>query len=62
MTDETRIFLKKLAAQIWAKWAKIKSETEFFTGMFGSLAFLEIAYNKSLQQCLTSSRGITDEK
>ena len=29
---------------------------------FGSLVFLEIAYNDGLQQCLTSSRGKAREK
>ena len=29
---------------------------------FGSLVFLEIAYNDSLQQCLTTSRGKTRKK
>ena len=29
---------------------------------FGSLVFLEIAYNDSLQQCMISSRGKTHEK
>ena len=29
---------------------------------FGSYVFLEIAYNDSLRQCLTSSRGKTHEK
>ena len=29
---------------------------------FGSLVFLEIAYYDSLQQCVTSSRGKTQEK
>ena len=29
---------------------------------FGSLVFLEIAYNDSLQQCLTSSRDKTYKK
>ena len=29
---------------------------------FGSYVFYEIAYNDSLQQCLTSSRGNTNEK
>ena len=29
---------------------------------FGSLVFLEIAYNDSSQQCLTSSRSKTHEK
>ena len=41
--------------QIWSKVAKIGPETRFFSHFlkFGSLVFLEIAYNHSLQQCLT---------
>ena len=47
-----------MAARIWAKWAKIGPETRFFCYFlkFGSLVILEIAYNDSLQQCVTSSR------
>ena len=47
-----------MAARIWAKWAKIGPETRFFCYFlkFGSLVILEIAYNDSLQQCITSSR------
>ena len=50
-------------AQIWAKWAKICPEISFFCYFlkFGSLVFLEIPYNDSLQQCLTSSGGKTHE-
>ena len=55
---------KNFGAQIWGKWAKIEPEIRFFPHFlkFGSLVFLEIACNDSLQQCLTSSRGITYEK
>ena len=51
-------------AQIWAKGAKIRPETKFFFCFlkFGSLIFLEIAYNDSLQQYLTSSRDKVHEK
>ena len=51
-------------AQIWAKGAKIRLETKLFCCFlkFGSLIFLEIAYNDSLQQCLTSSRDKIHEK
>ena len=55
----SQIFGEKIfcfAAQIWAKWAKI-----VFT-VFSGLVFLEIAYNDSLQEFLTSIRGITHEK
>ena len=43
---------------------KSNPEIRFFPHFlkFGSLVFLEIACNDSLQQCLTSSRGITYEK
>ena len=46
------------------KQAKIRPKNEVFRYFleFGSLAFLEIAYNNSLQQCLTPSRGKTHEK
>ena len=56
----TQIFEeKKLAAQIWAKWAKIRLKTKLFCHFlkFGSLVFLETPDNDSLQQCITSSRG-----
>ena len=107
--QQSQIFWgKKLAAQTWAKWAKIKPKTKFFV-IFSSLVhlfslklhtmiacnnvqhlaevkpmkkvlehkfgpkepklgpklvlvFLEIAYNDSLQQCITSSRGKSLEK
>ena len=57
VTDEAR-FLKKMAAQIWAKWTKIGPETRFFD----SLVSLEIAYNDSLEQFLTTSRDKTCKK
>ena len=55
---------KNLVARIWDNGAKIGPETRFFCHYlkFGSLVFLEIAYNDSLQQCLTSSRGEIYEK
>ena len=49
---------KKLVSQIWAKCSKIGQN--FLN--FDSLAFLEIAYNDSLQLCLTCSRGKIHEK
>ena len=42
-----------LGAQIWAIRHFLK---------FGSFVFLQIVYNDSLQQCLTSNRGKTQEK
>ena len=50
---------KKFWVQICAEGSKIGPETRFFLGHFlnfVSLVFLEIAYNYSLQQCITSSR------
>ena len=49
MTDEAR-FLKK------------KSDPKLGFLKFGSLVFLKIAYNDSLQECITSSRGKTHTK
>ena len=39
--------------------SKIRSDTRFFAFFFnfGSLVFLEIGYNDSFQQCITSSEG-----
>ena len=52
----SQIFEKKFW---WAKWAKIGPKTSFFFifSSFGSLVFLEIAFNNTLQQCLTCSIG-----
>ena len=64
VTDEARFLKKNLAARICAKWTKIGPKTRFFYHFFkfGSLVFLEITYNDSLQQCITFSRGNTHEK
>ena len=45
-------------------WAKIWQKNQVFDHFlkFGSLVFLEIGYNDSLQQCTTSSRGTNYEK
>ena len=45
-------------------WPKFGPKTSFFRHFlkFGSLVFLQIAYNDSLQQCLTNSRGKIHEK
>ena len=51
---------KNFWAQIWAKRPKIQVFHHFLK--FGSLVFLEIAYNDSLQQCIASDRGKTHEK
>ena len=59
VTVGVRFLKKKLEILIWAKWSKIKPETSPKCGL---LVFLEIAYNDSLQQCITSSKGKTHEK
>ena len=49
--------------QICARWAKIGPKIGFLPFVkFSSLVFLEIIYNDSLQQCITSSWGKTHEK
>ena len=63
MTDKARFLKKKkLAAQVCSN---IGPETRFFA-IFSSwarlLVFLEIVYNHSLQQCLTSRKGKIDEE
>ena len=65
LTSSTdKIYEKFFWAQICTKGDKIGSETRFFYHFlkFGSLDFLEIACNNSLQQCLISGRGTTHEK
>ena len=54
---------KNSKAQIRAKRAKIRPKTTFFCHFFkfGSLVFLKITWDGSLEQCLTS-RGKTKEK
>ena len=45
------------------KGAKSGLKIGFFHFLkFGSLVFLEIAYNDNLEQCLTTSRGKTSQK
>ena len=64
MTDGAKFLKKKLAAQIWAKWAKIGLKNGFFVKFlkFVSLIFFEIAYSDSLHQCLTSRTDKIHEK
>ena len=56
--------IKILGTKFRPEQAKIEPETTLFCHFlkFGSLVFLEIAYNDSLQQCLISSRGKTHKK
>ena len=63
-TDRARFLKKKkkMAARIWVK---IEPDTRGFFAIFSNFVhqfFLEIAYNDSLQQCLTSSVGKTHKK
>ena len=55
--------IKIFGDQILAKGTKIGLETSFFCHFlkFCSLVFFEIAYNDTLQQCITSVRGKTQE-
>ena len=55
---------KNFGAQIWLKGTKIGPETSFFYHFlkFGLLIFVAIAYNDSLQQCVTCSRSKILEK
>ena len=50
---------KKKETRICVTWAKVRPETSFFWHVFkfGSFVFLALAYNDSLQQSLTSSKG-----
>ena len=56
-----KIHEKVFGAQLWAKGAKLRSKTRFFCHFlqFSLLVYLEIAYNDSLQQYITSCRGKT---
>ena len=57
--------MKKIfGVYIWSKGTKVGPKTSFFCHFlkFSSLVFLEIAYNDSLQQFLTCSRGNIHEK
>ena len=61
-----QIFEKNIlaAAQIWIKLAKIGPKTRFFYHFlkFGSLVFLQLAYNDSLQEFITFSRVTPTKK
>ena len=65
MISWTNAYLKNLWAQIWVKWAKIGPKIKGFFDIFlkfGLLVFLEIAYDDSLEPCLTTRRTKTHEK
>ena len=62
---EPNVFKKvKISSLKLGKMGQNQARNFFFHFLkFGSLVFLEIAYNESLQQCLTCSRGkIPDKK
>ena len=63
MTDESRFFLKNWGL-IFCPTGQKQGQKEVFCYFleFGWLDFLEITYNDSLQQFLSSSRGKTDKK
>ena len=52
------MYKKKFGDQTWVKTSQIQAQNLFFCHFlkFGSLVFFEIAYNDSLQQCLTTNR------
>ena len=58
VTDKARFLEKNLANRIWAiyrpKWDPKLGFCHFLK--YGSLVFREIAYNNSVQQCVTSKR------
>ena len=62
MTDEARFL--EIVGLIYGPTGLNQDQNEVFRQFleFGSLVFLEISYNDSLQQCLTSSNGKTHEK
>ena len=65
LTSSTgKIYIKIFWAQIWGKGGQNQIRNQVFCHFlkFGSLDFLDIAYNDSLQQCIISSRGKTHEK
>ena len=47
---------KKFGVKMWAKSAKIRPKTSLLP-FSQFVIFLQIVYNDSLQQCITSSRG-----
>ena len=60
-TSRGKTCKKNWGGQIWAKQTKIRSKISFFCHFlkFGSLVFLQIAQDDSLEHCLTTSRGKT---
>ena len=63
MTDEARCF-KKIGGPNLGSVGLNQTQNEVFRHLFesGSYVFLEVAYNDSFRQCLTSSSGKIQEK
>ena len=63
MTDKARYLKKKKwQPEFWPDGPKSGQKLVFFSFLqFGALVFLDIAYNDSLQQCITCSRGKNHE-
>ena len=61
MNDGARFFLKKNGGANLGQMGQNRAQNKGFCYFlkFDSLVFLKIAYNDSLQQCLTASRGKT---
>ena len=64
MTDEARLLKKKILGPNFDPTGLNQVLNEVFHHFleFGKLGFLDITYNDSMQQCLTSSRGEIQEK
>ena len=64
VTDWARFLKKKFDSRNLGQIGKNQVQNKVFSHSlkFGSLVFLDVAYNDSLQQCLTSSRGKIHEK
>ena len=59
VVDTARFLKKKIGVPNLGQMGQIRTQNYFFCYFlkFGSLVLLDIAYNDSLQQCLTCSRG-----
>ena len=64
MTDKARFLKKIFGSPNLGSMGLIQAQNEVFRHLleFGSYVFLEIVYNDSLGQCLTSSRVKIHEK
>ena len=64
VSNKARLLKKKWWSEFGPKGPKNQAQNDVFQHFleFGSLVFLEIEYNDSLQQCLICSRGKTHRK